>query len=214
LSERRVVLEREYKFSSPDDRAFENILSDKNVRVLSRGEVFLEAAYFDTKDMYLRALGGALRIRREGDVFVACLKLSEEKNEDSGVFSRREFECRAESIEDGLLRLPLSGADEALCRTLLEKGVFEIGRSRVLRVFANAAIPGATVQICLDRGDVSSGALSQKIDEIEIELLFGDSASHDAFCEYIRGKYGLSPISVSKFARVLKLRERGMENER
>lgn len=168
-------VEIELKFQVPAARlaALERALATKTAE-----RVALRARYFDTPDGRLAAAQLALRLRREGDVWVQTLK-----GRGDGLIQRLEHEVlRAPEagdpppLEPGLHAGTAAGA--ALSAAL--KGAFKGAQApgvaygteiqRLRRVLRHG---GARVELALDTGHVIAGDARAPVCELEFELLSG-----------------------------------------
>ncbi len=74
----------------------------------------MDAQYFDTPDGALAAEQAALRLRRENETGICCLKLRGGKVVQ-GLHAHEEYECLASCVSEGLSTLPDVGAPIELC---------------------------------------------------------------------------------------------------
>ena len=119
------TMEKEYKW-----RADENLLGQALLWASSRigsqsRTINMESSYFDTADGLLKEHQAALRLRRENDRSVCCMKLRNTDTPD-GMRAHEEYQCEAVSLLDGLRRLPELGAPNDLCERALAADLQEI----------------------------------------------------------------------------------------
>ena len=200
-----MAVESEAKFIVDGSDTVSGILSDERIKpfVIKSFEKQMHAEYFDTDDGYLTDMRAALRMRRENEKNVCCIKLGE--RQENGIFSRSEFECEAQSISDGLDKLAVLGAPQAVIAELKEYTVICVCRTDFLRrayIYQNDRI---TAEIAFDCGTISAGGGNAEICELEIELKDGRQEDFAALCEYVKDKFGLTAQQKSKFARGLEL---------
>lgn len=133
----------------------------------------LQAVYFDTEDRRLAAAGLALRLRREGRVWMQTLK-----GRGDGVASRVEHEVRVSAAaaapaldpqrHDGTpagaaLQAALAGAGSLVAQY----------RTDIERLHRVVRFAGARIEIAHDRGAILAGTSRLAVDEVEFEWLGG-----------------------------------------
>lgn len=136
------------------------------------------ARYFDTADRRLAAAGVALRLRREGRVWVQTLK-----GPGAGLSRRLEHEVRLPAAK-GVPTLDLGRHAGTPAAAVLQRAlggdavplalVFETDVRRVHRVLR---VAGSRVELALDIGSVRGGGRLLPIWELEFELLRGPVAA-------------------------------------
>ncbi|MFQ9126056.1 MAG: CYTH domain-containing protein [Butyricicoccaceae bacterium] len=99
-------MEKEYKW-----RADELLLNRAPLWAPSRigsqsRTIRMESSYFDTADGMPRNKKAALRLRRENERTVCCMKLRGEEESTDGLRAHEEYQCDAGTLEDGLRQLP------------------------------------------------------------------------------------------------------------
>jgi triphosphatase len=196
------VQEIELKFGIAPDR-----LAAVRRAVLRPGSpaVRLRAAYYDTPDGRLAAAGIALRLRHEGRAWVQTLKVGLDpmrrlEHNVPLVLPRGATAALDPARHDGT---PAGDALHAACgkaglAALQVRFATDVTRHvRVLR--GRGAAAGTTVELALDEGTVSAGALtteagrqlSEPLCELEIELLQGTPAGLIAFAMGWAARLGL-----------------------
>jgi inorganic triphosphatase YgiF len=171
-------VETELKFQIPPARgaALRRAVATASARV-----VRLQALYADTADQRLAAAGLALRLRKEGRIWVQTLK-----GRGDGLMQRLEHEVRlppqrgipaldpqrhAGTAVGELLAVALDQAGEgsAELRTLY--------RTDVRRLHRRVRHGGAVIEIACDHGRIVADGRSVAVDEIEFELVSGPPAA-------------------------------------
>ncbi len=163
---------------------------------LARGSATLDrtslaAMYLDTDDRRLARAGMAWRLRREGRRWIQTLKTG-----GSNALVRFEHEViRPEASADASLHAGTPAGDRliALLRRARSDGV-EPGvrfRTEVRRTTRRIRTRGAVVEVAFDEGRLSSASTSQRIREIEFELVSGSSIAMLAVAERWRKRFGL-----------------------
>lgn len=200
-------MEIELKYLLRDRAQADEILNDELVKEVedegSEETIDMHAVYYDTADHKLTEAGIALRVRKEGEYYVATMK--DKGNTIEGMHKRQEINVRL--TDEEMIQHPdvtifsESDAYEQLLE-IAGKGkllpVLEMKfERRQVRVDTGKAI---SVLSC-DDGYISAGGKTLPIMELEIELYSG---SLDELKEYggrIAAKYDLKPEDRSKFAR-------------
>jgi len=199
-----MPLEVEIKLRVPDGRTAGRILEDARVcDSLMTGfqDTAMESVYYDTPDDALQKRRWAFRIRREGDLTVACCKASESK--EGTLFARREWQVPGTPAETALARLVEAGAPEELLR-------FGEMLPQCTAVFTRTAAPlrlsdDTHVEIALDKGHLIADDKKEEFLELELELLSGDLEEMRRLAEHLEQKYALAAEHLSKYARALRL---------
>lgn len=136
--------------------------------------VDLRARYFDTPDGRLAAAQLALRLRREGDVWVQTLK-----GRGDGLMQRLEDEVPRDAedgdpppLDIGLHRGTAAGQAllSALAGGAPPQVVYGTQIQRLKRVLRHG---GARIELALDVGDIVAGEARTPVCELEFELLSG-----------------------------------------
>jgi inorganic triphosphatase YgiF len=128
--------------------------------------------YYDTAKGTLRKHGYSLRVRSANGGFVQTVKPT---TESAGLFARDEWESPVDSIEpdlEQLAGLPL----EPLWRAGKLRKLRPVVRSEVQRTSWRLEEGESAFQIDFDEGEISGGGNSQRLCELELELLDGDAA--------------------------------------
>jgi inorganic triphosphatase YgiF len=165
----------------------------------------LRAIYFETTDQRLAAAGLALRLRKEGRLWVQALKGC-----GDGVASRHEHEVplppqrgtptidpqrHAATPVGRLLSDALRGEPELL-------PLYTTDVQRVRRLVRHA---GSVIEIAYDRGHINAGPRSVVVDEIEFELVSGAPAALAALAQRWVERHGLWWDARTKSERGLRL---------
>ena len=200
-------MEREFKWQVSRADQFDVITKSALVKPLCRefDKIEMEAIYYDTTDGKIAKTHGGLRVRRENDVIVVCLKLEAESAFDGACKQREEYEFFAEDIRSGLSQLPSVGAPQAFCEELLNSDLIELGRSTCVRHACQLELDTCTCELSFDTGMLKRSGVSEPIHEIELEYKSGDVAAFDAFAYQLQTEFDLQPQPLSKLARILRL---------
>jgi inorganic triphosphatase YgiF len=170
--------------------------------------------YYDTPALALHAHRMALRVRRDGHRFVQTLKTRGESR--NGLSRRGEWEW---SLPDGALRPALVPKDlwppgiEKKLELMAPVFTTDFNRtcSRVVlpENLPEPGQPAACIELALDRGRVSAappkGPCSEALSEIEMELIYGDVATLNAFCRMATAGLPVFLSDISKAERGYRL---------
>ena len=205
-------MEQEYKWHLPETQLpallrYLRVAGD----CLSEQTLHMAAVYYDTPEGLLRRLGIALRIRRENDRSICCLKRTVRK--EGALAEREEYETEAENLTEGFARLPAAGAPAELCTLLAAQTFTELAGTWFTRkalLFRLHSPEEFTAELAADAGFLGGNGRMLPFSEIELELKSGDAASFHRFAEAIAGAFALTPEPASKLARaVCAARQRG-----
>ena len=171
------VIETELKFQIP---ATSRQAVFKAVATSSAVTTRLQAVYADTPARDLAAAGMALRLRKEGRVWVQTLK-----GRGDGLMQRLEHELRLPAqagvpVLDATRHAGTPAGDRllALLKTLGDGAALQpIYRSDVRRLHRRVRHGGALIELAYDRGHLIAGEQRGVVDEIEFELITGPSAA-------------------------------------
>lgn len=163
----------------------------------------LVSSYYDTAAWAFKDNGIAYRVRDKGDgSFEATVKTSLQNS--AGLSERRELNLplpAAKPVLDGFTDL---GLDVDL-NELAPEGVQKMFTVTVQRTTYILDLDGAVAELAIDHGKISAGKNSEKIDEIEIELLEGETGALLTFAAKLAAAVPLFAEKRSKFARGLVL---------
>ena len=154
----------------------------------------METSYFDTPDGALSRQHMTLRLRRENTLSVCTLKTPLPDG------SRGEWECTADTMEDGIARLLQLGAP-AILRELTADGVQVSCGARFIRLAGAVATADGTAELALDRGVLLAGHRQAPLCEVEVELKTGSDEACLAFARALTADFDLQPQPESKFSR-------------
>jgi inorganic triphosphatase YgiF len=163
---------------------------------MARGSASLErmslaAKYLDTDDRRLAQAGMAWRLRREGRRWIQTLKAG-----GANALERFEHEVmRPDASHDAAKHAGTPVGDRliTLLRRARTDGV-ELGvrfQTEVRRTARRIRTRGAVVEVAFDEGRLLSAGSTQRIREIEFELISGSTAAMLALAERWRKRFGL-----------------------
>ena len=204
-------MEIELKYLVDDPSKFDQIFADEIITTIKDQKeeeiIPMHAVYYDTPDRRLLDRMYAVRIRKEGELFIGTLKWG--GTSVNGLHRREEINIPipAEELANGLdFRLFEPSDQYEVLRELigdqkLEPLVEMKFDRRQIRLDSGASIS----MFSADEGVIRGKGKEVPISEIEIELFSGEEADIVALGEKICAKYDLKPGESSKFARGLAL---------
>ena len=200
-------MEREFKWMIPDPSEFDPIADSSTVSALvqKKGRLEMEAMYYDTADNLIARCHGGLRLRRENETRVVCLKLAAESGFGGARKAREEYECTAPDIRTGIQNLPAAGAPQDICDCLLQANLIELGRTAFTRFWFLLSYQGCTCELAFDYGKLNRNGRVGPICEMELELKSGIEADFDALAVQLQQEFDLKPQPLSKLARMMRL---------
>ena len=200
-------MEREFKWMIPDPSEFDPIADSSTVSALvqKKGRLEMEAMYYDTADNLIARCHGGLRLRRENETRVVCLKLAAESGFGGARKAREEYECTAPDIRTGIQNLPAAGAPQDICDCLLQANLIELGRTAFTRFWFLLSYQGCTCELAFDYGKLTRNGRVGPICEMELELKSGSEADFDALAVQLQQEFDLKPQPLSKLSRMMRL---------
>lgn len=197
-------MEKEYKWRA-DKQILGQALLWASSRIGSQSRtIHMQSQYFDTADGLLRKNDAALRLRRENDVTICCMK-QRDINTAAGMRAHEEYECEAKTIAEGLALLPKRGAPRGLCDMALVAPLEVICTVDFTRSAIIIQQNNTVCELALDEGKLCRGDRSAPLCEIELELIAGDEAIFHALAADLAEYLSLAPEPESKLARAMKL---------
>ena len=162
----------------------------------------METTYYDTFDAKLSFRHWTLRRRFENGVSVCTLKTPDPKG------GRSEWEVEAPGIITGIPKLCRAGAPMELM-AMTVGGIQEVCGAKFTRLALTLEVPGATVELALDRGKLFGNGREMPLLEVEVELKDGTDGAAIAFAKLLEEKYHLVAEPRSKYSRALTLARGG-----
>ena len=164
-------------------------------------QIAMETTYYDTPDQNLAALRYTLRRRFENGISVCTVKTP------AAGGGRGEWEVRCDRIEDAIEKLCKLGGPENLL-VLTQKGLQPVCGAKFTRQALAIKIPGAIVELALDKGILFAAAREIPLCEVEVELKEGEPQAAAQFAAMLAENHALQPEPRSKFQRAKALREK------
>ena len=152
----------------------------------------LQAVYVDTTDQRLAAAGLALRLRKEGRVWVQTLK-----GRGDGLMQRLEHEV---TLPTQVAAIPTlnrhlhagTAAGDALDAALKpDAELLPVYRTDIRRLHRRVRHQGAVIEIAYDCGHIMAGDQKLAVDEIEFELISGPAQALPALAARWSQRFGL-----------------------
>lgn len=197
-------MEKEYKWRA-DEWVLGQALLWASSRIGSQSRtIHMKSQYFDTADGLLRRNDAALRLRRENDRSVCCMK-RRNSNTPAGMRAHEEYECDAQTVEEGLAALPGKGAPRALCEQALAARLETICTVDFRRCAILLQQEDTVCELALDEGMLHHNGRSAPLCEIELEWIAGSEEVFHALAADLADYLSLTPEPESKLARAMKL---------
>ena len=182
------MFETELKFQVPP---LQRAALQRAVATATARTTRLQAVYADTADRRLAAAGLALRLRKEGRIWLQTLK-----GRGDGLMQRLEHEVRL-PVRAGIPALDATRhAGTAIGQrllALLADGVAlqPVYRTDIRRLHRQLRHGGALIELAYDRGQILAGDRQLEVDEIEFELIRGPGAALVELATRWSGRFGL-----------------------
>ena len=160
--------------------------------------ITMETAYYDTTDGILSRLHWTLRRRYENGISVCTLKTP------AAGGGRGEWEVHAPDIAAALPLLQQLDTPEGLRIFTADCLVLSCG-ARFTRLAKTVEIPGAVVELALDRGVLLGDGKELPFAEMEVELKEGSEEAAIRFAQALAAEFSLEPEKKSKHPRAVAL---------
>ncbi|MEI3377183.1 MAG: CYTH domain-containing protein [Coriobacteriales bacterium] len=198
-------MEIEYKWEMPDERTLGALLDDETIASAlgEPRELHMRATYYDTANQDVYRLRGGLRVRRENDESVCCLKLA--ASADGACKARHEFEVRADDVIEGLRQLPTAGAPADICEMLIAGDPQPTCETDFTRREHTLTCADFTAALAIDVGEMRNHGRKAPIHEVELEHMVGSEEAFHAFARQMQEHFGLEAQPLSKLARAMAL---------
>ena len=197
-----MASEQELKYRVDDLQLLDCLLCDPIVRQCMTEPfrfIRMNSTYFDLPDGSLSKKCWTLRVRQENERTVITCKTP---LPDAGsIKARNEWECEAETLEDGLPKLAALGAPAELA-ALDPETLEPVCGVQFTRITALLQISeSASCFICGDIGELLHTGRRAPLCELELELHDGTEQELLAYATKLNAIYHLKPEPLSKFAR-------------
>ena len=161
--------------------------------------ITMETTYYDTPSGEMGRLHWTFRRRLENGRSVITLKTPAEG------FGRNEWEVLCDDLMAAVDELVAIGAPARLLDFALREGFAAVCGARFIRLAGALEVPGAVVELALDRGVLLGGGKELPFWEAEVELKDGTEEAAVRFAESLAGEVGIKPQPLSKIARARRL---------
>ncbi len=199
-----MATEIEMKMKVPDKETLARVMADPTLQEFMLDEPtvkHMSSIYYDTPNGDLSARKWTLRRRVEGDQVIVAMKTANVST-DAGVFTRSEWQCAMENVEDAIPMLIEQGAPPELKNILKGQTLVEHCRADFERTSAYLYMDeGVRIEMVGDVGELQGGGRKESICELELELLFGGAEALPPVCNRLAEEYGLTNESRSKYER-------------
>lgn len=134
--------------------------------------VVLAATYYDTPELHLWRNRIALRVRREGRLWVQAVKGS--GTVESGVHTRLEFETALRDGNPDISALPRNEITRIFRSPKIRSALLPVLTTNIRRnVRLLTPAPDVLIEVAIDRGEIRSGNRREAVCELELELKRG-----------------------------------------
>lgn len=193
--------ELEFKYKLENQEQYDALRASLEERFPGGWEkVNMETEYYDTQDLFLASRKWTLRIRYENSTGILTLKTPGTGR------TRGEWEVPEGTLPGGLMSLVRRGAPEELMEVYHMPLQSRCG-ARFHRLRCLAEVPGAQMELALDRGVLMGGGKELPFWELEAELKAGDGEALARWCGQLAREMGLREELRSKFIRASRLAE-------
>ncbi|KAB8312530.1 inorganic triphosphatase [Erwinia endophytica] len=155
--------------------------------------------YFETADSQLRRWDMGLRIRGFGDHFEMTLKTAGQTV--GGLHQRPEYNVPLTEPVLDISKLPGEIWPEGCDVATLQQQLQPLFSTHFVREKWVLTYQNSEIEVAFDQGEVTSGELSEPLNEIELELKSGERNDLLAFADELAKMGGLRLGSLSKAAR-------------
>ncbi len=211
-----MATEIEMKLSVPNEEILSKVLEDPELTQYMKDDYeicHMHSTYYDTFDGQLTRRKWTLRLRDEGGQRVAAFKTAN-LSDEAGFFTRNEWQCLVDNIEDAIPLLIDQGAPRELKSILKGKPLTAVCGAEFDRKSACLFLDeGVRVELAGDLGYLFAGDRKEPICEVELELMYGDAGSLPPLCSQLITEYGLHEEKRSKYQRAKALTEEEEENK-
>lgn len=199
-------MEIEMKLAPVPHKTAFDILEKEPFYITDAQKITMQASYYDTLDKALKKHGVSLRLRKENDQSVCCLKM---KVSD---IARHEFEVYADSIAEGISKLCQNSDIPGSIKQLIKNtDIVCMFSSRFERTLRLASSGDSKIEIAYDSGQLMQDNRFCSVSEVELELKEGNDADLIALCSYLQEKYSLTLSHSTKAGRAAALTEQAFD---
>ncbi len=199
-------LEIECKLAVESRSLLDRILCDTSLSLLTAApwrEKRMRTTYFDTTEQFFRTLHWTLRLRKENDRQLICLKTPQKAQ-----YTCSEWQAEVQAFDEAALRhlVELGAPQELLQYTLQTKLLPVCGAEFLRRCVMLRLSDGSMAELAGDDGVLFGATQRLAFTELELELYDGKPDEMLALAQVLCEQYGLTERTESKFMRAKQLR--------
>jgi inorganic triphosphatase YgiF len=204
-------MEIELKYRIPSKEVASEIWKDKMFCDYeergTREEMCLDASYYDTSNCDLAKNHIAYRVRKEGERWIAALKMK--GNSEDGLHVREEICVPVVDGNPDPTVFRESEAGEELLRVIGRQDIDCFLKTEVHRKRFRIDTGTGIFEISIDTGRILTEYGEAPICEVEVELFSGETEELLEIGQKIQRKYSLETEDMSKYARGIALIKEG-----
>ena len=198
-------MEIELKYAINNKEIAAKIWDDEELKKIeepdTRETLFMDAIYFDTKDMDLSKNDMAYRVRREGDRLVASLKWG--GGSEGALHKREEINIPVNDTKPNPVIFEACDIGPDMMKIISGKELQPLVDMHIERKRFRVEIDDTLLEISIDGGEIKTVNGSVPVNEVEIELFSGPEEGMMKIGQMLMEKYDLVSEKRSKFYRGL-----------
>lgn len=200
--------EIELKLRLPNAQLGKDIMNDEFILSYAQSKILevkcYEAIYLDSEEGNLNEAGLALRIRKEGEKWVATVKTK--GSSVDGLHSRDEWDVEIENPVPSIEYFKNTSIYTDLQAALGGEILTSLFTTKFERRIVNLSVKEKSlIELAIDIGEIIVKNRREEIAEVELELKSGEAEDLSFIGDILIQKYGLVPEERSKFYRGLML---------
>jgi inorganic triphosphatase YgiF len=200
-------MEIELKYAIENSEIASKIWEDEDLKKIeepdTRETLFMDAIYFDTKEMDLSHNDMAYRVRREGDRLVASLKWG--GGSEGALHKREEINIPVNDTKPNPVIFEACDIGSDLMEIISGKELQPLVDMHIERKRFRVEIEDSLLELSVDSGEIKTVNGSVPVCEVEVELFSGPEEGMMKIGQMLMDKYGLVSEKRSKFYRGLEL---------
>ena len=200
-------MEIELKYAINNKEISAKIWDDEELKKIeepdTRETLFMDAIYFDTKDMDLSRNDMAYRVRREGDRLVASLKWG--GGSEGALHKREEINIPVNDTKPNPVIFEACDIGPDMMEIISGKELQPLVDMHIERKRFRVEIDDTLLELSIDSGEIKTENGSVPVNEVEIELFSGPEEGMMKIGQMLMEKYDLVSEKRSKFYRGLML---------
>ena len=200
-------MEIELKYAIENSEIAAKIWEDEDLKKIeepdTRETLFMDAIYFDTKEMDLSHNDMAYRVRREGDRLVASLKWG--GGSEGALHKREEINIPVNDTKPNPVIFEACDIGADLMEIISGKELQPLVDMHIERKRFRVEIEDSLLELSVDSGEIKTVNGSVPVCEVEVELFSGPEEGMMKIGQMLMDKYGLVSEKRSKFYRGLEL---------